>query len=165
MILARDGLLVMDWPAGVNVGPEGYYLAYGSEDGFGAALDFTERLVARKTPAWPSGHPGGYGHGLYGHGGYGHGYYGAGYGVGMWGTGPWGRGTAARQAASGPKLDGRWQVQAVGYDEADNASPLADRVQAQVQLAGTPEPCGVPTAAWSAGTLTLTFTVSTDDEG
>ncbi len=165
MILARDALLQMNFPTNENVGPDGYYVAYGSEDGFGGDLTYATRLIARKIPAWPLGFPGGLGHGPLGHGGLGHAYYGAGWGVGMWGQGPWGRGAFVLEAASGPKLDGRWQVQIVAHDEHDNPSTLADRVQAQIQLAGTPEPCGVPTGEWAAGTLTLTFDPSTDDEG
>ena len=164
-LLADNAKLVMDFPSNETMGPSGYWLAFGSSDGFGGDLDFSDRLIARKIPPWPVGFPGGYGHGPYGHGGYGHGYFGAGWGRGMWGTGPWGRGAFALEAVSGEKLDGRWQVQAVAYDETDNPSTLADRIQAQIQLAGTPEPAGIPTGAWAAGELTLTFVVSEDDEG
>ena len=165
-IIARTAKIVLTWPANHTVGPDGYYIAYGSAAGDGGAIDYDNRLIGRKIRPWPDGrYPGGYGSGLYGRGGYGHGYYGgAGYGSGMYGRGPYGRGARTLQATSGPKADGSWNTVVVAYDAAGNADPSGDRDTELVALAGTPEPCGAPSGAWAGGTLTLSFALSTDDE-
>lgn len=140
---------------------DGYYLLFGESDG---ALDYAAALAPRKIAAWPEGPPDGWGQGRWGYGCWGLGGSAAGWGEGPWGYGPWGFGCPGRTVVTPPLADGDWDFAIVGYDALGNADPEADRVEASVTLAGTPEPPGAPEASWAAGTLTLSYELSTDDD-
>lgn len=131
-------------------------------------MDYTTPLTPR-IPAWGEGGQDRVGFGsLFGSGAFGFDAGGAGFGLGGFGTGLFGFGMPAMETIGPAKLDGLYEFAMVGFDVADNADVAGDRLTRTVRLAGEPVPPGTPTAdAWDndTGTLTLGWTLSTDDEG
>lgn len=164
-IVANNAKATIRWATNVTIGPEGFFRIFAA-DNPGGAVNFAKPIIARPSAAWPKGcYPGGLGAGPLGAGGLGHGYRGFGLGNGPLGRGPLGRGCKMLKQ-TGPKMkDGLRKFCVVGYDAAGNADPAGDRTEGEITLAGTPEPPGIPTATWTAGTLTMEWNLSTDDSG
>jgi len=145
----------------------GWYNLY-SDGGAGGGIDYGTPVNARPIPAWPDGEgKRGWGLGRWGCGAWGHGEGGVGWGYGPWGLGPWGFGIGMMSHVTGLLADGTYTLAAVPFDPAGNADTPASQT-AEVSLAGTPRPPGVPTAAaydGETGILTLSWALSPDDEG
>ncbi len=148
----------------MSLGRAGYFQVFSRV--VGAAWDWDAPLLRRRFNPFPDGRcPGGLGSGPLGTGSLGHGYWGVGLGAGMCGRGPLGRGTRTLKATGPAMADGDYDIAVVGYDELGNADTVGDRVEAEITLAGVPQPPGEPVASWVASAATMTFELSPDDEG
>jgi hypothetical protein len=147
----------LTWPQGQHVPGLGYYQAYRD----GAATPDNDSPIA----AWPDGHgKRGWGRGTWGSGRWGRSAAGMGWGLGDWGRGGWGIGGRNLRFTADLVPDGvrTWQV--LAYDAAGNDS--AGNPTATLAVAGEPAaPRDVQPSAYAAGVLSVTFTLSEDDEG
>ena len=165
MSIIAQARALLRWAAQIGLPRGGKYRIY-KNDGAGGAISYAARINKRETPAWPTGQgPRGCGHGPCGSGGAGHGYYGVGCGNGMAGQGPCGRGTRTLRART-PKInDGTYDFAIRAVDQNGNQETTG-ATATSVAIAGTPDPpTDLAASAYAAETgLTLTWTLSTDDE-
>jgi len=165
-IIAKSRALVR-WLQRQSVPLGGWYNVYG-DGGAGGGIDYGSPVNPRPLAAWPDGEgKRGWGLGPWGEGPWGQGQGGVGWGYGPWGLGPWGYGIATVSLVTPLLTDGTYTFAAVPLDPAGNADTPASET-AEVLLAGTPKPPGVPTATAyddETDTLTLSWQLSPDDEG
>lgn len=147
----------LTWPQSQAVPGLGYYQVYRD----GAATPDNDSPIA----AWPDGHGKiGYGRGGYGRGVYGVSAGGLGYGLGGYGLGGYGVGGRSLSMIADLVPDGVHEWEIAAFDSAGNESD--GNPTATLALAGDPEPPrAVEAAAYAAGVLSVTFTLSEDDEG
>ncbi len=168
-IIAEDARIEVQMPAQPDL-PErgdGGTIKLFANDGAGGAVDY-ETPIAGDLAAWPSTARGtGAGLGAAGEFAAGLGAVGVGAGEFFAGFGFAGFGIAALVVISKRMADGTYNVAAVAYDAAGNASGAPHETDGVV-IAGTPKPPGKPTAeAYESGsdTLRLGWLLSGDDEG
>jgi len=134
------------WPLAAAVPAGGYYHAYG--DGGDGSIDYATPINAMPIPARPD---------LANLAGYG-------WGGGNWGRGGWGHGGALLRFDTDLLADARHKLAVVPHDQADNpADP--PHVEAEIAVAGTPQPPRrLAASTYAGGVLAMTFTRSDDDE-
>jgi hypothetical protein len=147
----------LTWPQSQAVPGAGYYQLYRD----GSATPENDSPI----PAWPDGHgKRGWGRGGRGRGGWGKGAGGFGWGLGGRGRGGWGTGGQRLTMDTEPIADGVHVWRVLAYDGAGNES--AGNPTASLAVAGEPEPPAEAEAAgYAGGVLSVTFTLSEDDEG
>ena len=147
----------LTWPQSQAIPGAGYYQIYRD----GAAVAENDSPIA----AWPDGHGKiGYGRGGYGRGRYGISSGGLGYGLGDYGRGGYGVGGRNLSMTADLVPDGVHIWQVLAYDGAGNES--AGNPTASLAVAGIPQsPRDVEAAAYADDVLSVTFTLSEDDEG
>jgi len=147
----------LTWPQSQAVPGLGWYQVYRD----GAATPENDSPIA----AWPDGHGKiGYGRGGYGRGRYGISSGGLGYGLGDYGRGGYGVGGRNLSMTADLVPDGVHIWQVLAYDGAGNES--AGNPTASLAVAGIPQsPRDVEAAAYADDVLSVTFTLSEDDEG
>jgi len=149
--------------------PVGSKVDFYVDDGAGGGVDYDDPLNASPIDLWPPNGAGktGYGRGRYGRGGYGRGEGGLGYGGGLYGRGGYGTGAALLQVGgaggflTAEKTDATWTFAAKISDPAGNESIATETA---ITLAGTPAaPTDLAADSYAAGVLTVSLTLSTDD--
>jgi len=147
----------LTWPQSQAVPGGGYYQIYRD----GAAEPENDSPI----PGWPDGHGKvGYGRGAFGRGAYGVSAGGLGYGLGGYGLGGYGVGGRSLSMIADQVPDGVHEWEIAAFDAAGNES--AGNPSATLALAGEPDPPrDAEPAAYADNVLSVTFTLSEDDEG
>ena len=165
-IIATDARVEVQMPAQPDADADGTIELF-ANDGDGGAIDYNTPIAAA-IDAWPSTARGtGAGLGAAGQFAAGLGAVGVGAGEFFAGFGFAGFGIATLAVISKRMADGTYNVAAVAYDAAENASDEPHETDG-VAMAGTPKPPGDPTADDyddGSDTLTLGWLLSADDEG
>lgn len=166
-INARTEVLLR-WPHDQAVAADAVYHVH-ANDGAGGAMEYDTAINPQPIPAWADGaeHRASWYRGDW----YNDPWY-AGVDPTSWYRAPWYRGDWYRGAAgmvhytTDALADGDWEFAVVAEDPAGNKTTPA-AVTAEITLAGTPQPpTNLQAAAYDDGTdtLTLTWTLSTDDQ-
>jgi len=147
----------LTWPQSQDVPGLGYYQLYRD----GAAAPENDSPI----PAWPSGQgKSGWGRGAWGAGVWGRSARGLGWGMGGWGVGGWGVGGRNLSMVADLVPDGVHDWEIAAFDPAGNES--AGNPTASLAVAGTPDPpADVEADSYSDDVLSVTFSLSEDDEG
>ena len=165
MSIIAESQAELSWPQQRQVPADGWYNVY--HDGATGTVNYSQEINPLAIDAWPDGVAwSGFGAGLFGAGMFGFGDVGLPFGAGRFGMGTFGLGAKMHEYATPALTDGSYKLAVVGFDPAENPATPAATIEQTVTLAGTPRPAkDLAADDYAAGTLSMSWTLSEDDEG
>ena len=164
MAIIAESQAELTWPQQHQVPLGGFYNVY--HDGATGTVNYSQEINPLPIDAWPDGVAwSGFGAGAFGAGMFGFGDVGLPFGAGRFGMGMFGFGAQMHEFTTPGLADGSYKLAVVGFDPADNPASPAATIEQTVTLAGTPWPAkDLKADSYAAGTLTVSWTLSDDDE-